>query len=88
VRRQVRLVDAIARHVVFPSVIDTSNAAFLVASKEQRRAAVWATMIHNAGPAGTVAKRDQLLPEQHQADRRRIGHKFRAESSLKPILPH
>jgi len=45
VGRQIGHVQAITGDVVFPAVIDAAQAAFLVAPKEQRGAAVRATVI-------------------------------------------
>ena len=69
-RRHVRHVDALAGDVEFPAVIDAAHPVRLVAAEKQRRAAVRAAMVHDADTAFTVAKRDQLLAEQHQAKRR------------------
>src|SRR5258708_30433538 len=44
VRRHARHVDAVAGDIVFPAMIDAADAAFLVASKKQRGAAVRAPM--------------------------------------------
>ena len=49
--------------------------ALLVAAEEQRGAAVRAAMIHHADAARAVAKRDQLLAEQHQAERRAVARR-------------
>ena len=62
--------------------------AFLVASEEQRGAAVRAAMVHHADPARAVAKRDQLLAEQHQADRRAVALEFGGLRCGNPVLPH
>ena len=36
-----------------------------------------AAVIEDADPPGTVAKRDQSLTQQHQAQRRAVSHQFR-----------
>jgi hypothetical protein len=87
-RRHARHVDAVARDVELPAVIDAADPAFLVASQEQRRAAVRAAVVHHADPACAVAKRDQLLAEQHQANRRAVGREFRGQRRRNPVMPH
>jgi len=63
VGRQIGHIEAIARDVVFPAVIDAAQATFLVAAEEQRGAAVRAAVIEHANPSGAVAKRDQPLAQ-------------------------
>ena len=87
-RLHVRHVKAAAGHLEFPTVIDTADAAFFVAAEKQRGAAVRATMIHDADPAGIIAKRDQLLAEQHQADRHPAARDFRRHQRRDPVFPH
>ncbi len=87
-RRQVRHVDAVAVGVVFPAVIDAADAAVLVASVEQRRAAVRAAMVHHADAPRAVAERDQFFPQQHQPQRIAAGHDFRRLRGRQPVLPH
>ena len=74
--------------VVFPAVVDAAQAALLVAAEEQRGAAVRAAMVHDADPAGAVAEGDQLFPEQHQANRRAVAHKFRRQRRRYPVAAH
>src|ERR1700675_1185283 len=88
VRRHARHVDAVARDVEFPAVIDAADSALLVASQKQRGAAVRAAMVHHADPACAVTKRDQLLAEQHQPDRRTVALKFGGLRGRNPVLPH
>ncbi len=87
-RRRVRHVDAIAVHVEFPAVIDAAEAVLLVAAEEQRGAAMRAAVIHDADPAGAVAKRDQPLAEQQEAQRRAVALQFRRHRRRQPVLPH
>ena len=87
-RRQARHVDAVARNVELPAVIDAADALLLVAPEEERRAAMRTTVVHHAGAAGAVAKRDELLAEQHQADRRAIAHKFGRHQRGDPVAAH
>src|SRR5215471_10967342 len=88
VRRNARHVDAAARNVELPAVIDAAQAILFIASEEQRSAAMWAAMVHHADPARTVAKADQLLAEQHQLEWWSIGHQFRRHRRRYPVLPH
>jgi hypothetical protein len=88
VRRHARHVDTVASDVVFPAVIDAADAAFLVASEEQRGAAVRTTVVHHADAALCVAKRDQLFAEQHQPDRRPVAHEFDGLCRGDPVLAH
>src|ERR1700686_4843088 len=87
-RRYVRHIEARTRNIEFPAVIDAANPTLLVAAKVQRRAAMWATMIHYSDPARAVAKCDQLLTEQHQAKRRAVARKFRRHQRGNPVFPH
>ena len=66
-------VQAIAVHVVFPAVIDTTNSALFIAAKEERGAAVRAAVIHDADAARGVAKRDQLFAKRQQPQRIAVG---------------
>ena len=43
-----RHVDALAVDVELPAMIDAAYAVFFVAADEQRRAAMWAAMVHDA----------------------------------------
>src|SRR5260370_9711298 len=56
---QVRHLQAVARRVELPAVIDAAQAALLIAAKEQGGTAMRAAVIKDADPARTVAKRDQ-----------------------------
>ena len=66
-------VDAIAVSVEFPAVIDAAHAAFLVAAKEHRRAAVRAIGIHKADVAVAVTECDQVFAQQAHAQRLAIA---------------
>ncbi len=72
-RGDVRHFEAVAIHVELPAVIDAADAVLLVTAEEQRGAAVRASVIHHANPAGGVAKRDELPLRAASAasDRRR-----------------
>ena len=83
-----RHVDAVAVDVEFPAVIDTANAALLVASEVERCAAVRAVRLDHSDFVIRVAKGDQILTEQAQAHGRaiRLGqlvgqHRRQPESS-------
>ncbi len=80
--RQVRLIEAIAVHVEFPAVISAANAVVLIAAQEQRGQTVRAQMIHDADAAAGIAERNQLLPEQHQAHLRSVGHELPRKDRL------
>src|SRR5438105_13150665 len=69
-------------------MIDAADSAFLVASEEERGAAMRAAVVHHADPAGAVAKRDQLLAKQHQPDRRAVALELRGLRGRNPVLPH
>ena len=87
-RRHVRHVDALAGDVEFPAVIDAAQPVRLVAAEKQRRAAVRAAVIHHADQTSAVAKRDQLLAEQHQTKRRAAAGDLRRHQCGNPIFPH
>ena len=67
-----RQVDAFAVGVEFPAVIDAAEAAFLVAAKEQRRAAMRAIRVDQTDSSLRVAESDQVLAEQPHAHRRAV----------------
>src|SRR5438105_8536273 len=69
-------------------MIDAADSAFLVASEEERGAAMRAAVVHHADPARAVAKRDQLLAKQHQPDRRAVALEFGGLRGRNPVLPH
>jgi hypothetical protein len=75
-RRHARHVQAVAGDIEFPAMIDAAQPPLLVASQKQRGAAMRAAVIHHADAAFAVAKRDEFLAEQHQADRRAVAHQF------------
>src|SRR6185437_11721726 len=87
-RRQVGLIDAVTVDVVFPAVIDTANAAFLIAAEEERGAAMRAAMIHDADAASRVAEGDQLFTEEHEAHRVAIGDELTGFERRQPIMAH
>ena len=87
-RRHARHVDALARRVELPAVIEAAQAAFLVAAEEQRGAAVRAAMVDHADPAGAVAEGDQLLAQQHEAHRRAVALELRGFERRHPVQPH
>src|SRR5262249_13812209 len=62
--------------------------AFLVATEEQRGAAMRAAVVHHADAAGAVAKRDQLFAQQHQAHRRAVALEFRGLRRRQPVAAH
>ena len=69
-------------------MIDAAQAMLLVTSEEQGDATVRAAVIHYANAASAVAKRDQLLSEQHQAKWRAVARELRGQAGRNPILPH
>src|SRR5262245_34871488 len=65
-------IDALASHVVFPSVVRAADTAFLVATEPERDAAVRAELVHQGVASIAVAERDQPLREELHADRRAV----------------
>ena len=65
-------IDAIAINVELPTVIDTAEAALLIAAPEQVRAPVRAVGIQNADAAMTVPERNQIFAKDAQSDRRSV----------------
>ena len=88
VRRHVGHLETVAIDVVFPAVIDAAQTVLLVAPVEEGGAAMRAAVVEHADPAGAVAKRHQLLAEQHEADGRAVGHEFGGKRRRNPVLPH
>jgi hypothetical protein len=58
VSRQIGHIEAVPDRVELPAVIDAPEAAFFVAPKEQRGAAVGAPVIQYADPPRAVTKGD------------------------------
>src|SRR3954452_4502398 len=79
VRRHARHVDAGTGDVILPTVVDAADPALFVATKEERGAAVRATMVHDADPPGAVTESDELLAEQLQTHRRAIALQLRGQ---------
>src|ERR1700721_3949428 len=86
--RQIRLIDAAAIDVVFPAVIDAADAVVLVAAEEQRGAAMRTAVVHHADAARRVAKRDQLLAEEHEAHGIAVGLQLRGFEPGQPVMAH
>ena len=86
--RHARHVDALARRVELPAVIEAADTAFLVAAEEQRGAAVRAAMIHHANAATAVAEGDQLLAQQHEPHRRSVALELRGLQRRHPVFAH
>ena len=84
----VRHVQAVARNVELPAVIDAAQPALLVAAEEQRGAAVRAAVVDHADPAGAVAEGHELLAQQHQARRRAVALELRRLQRRQPVVPH
>ena len=72
-RRHARHVDAAADHVELPAVVDAAEPALLVATVEERRAAVRAVLGDEPDLAPAVAEGDQVLAEQPHLLRRAVG---------------
>ena len=87
-RRHVGHFDAAAVDVELPAVVDAAQAAILVAAEEQAGAAVRAAVVHDAHAAGAVAKGDQPLAQQHQAQRVAIGGELARQHGRQPVLAH
>src|SRR6266700_224345 len=69
-------------------MIDAAQTAFFVAAKEQRGAAMRASMIQYANMPQAVAKSDQTLAQQHEAQWVAIGCEFRRQAGRQPVLTH
>jgi hypothetical protein len=78
----------ISGDIELPAVIDAAQPALLVASEEQRCAAMRATVVEDADPSRAVAERDEALAEQHQAQRIAVNQKLGRQAGRQPILPH
>ena len=61
---RVRHVDAVARDVKLPAVVDAANAALFVPAKEQRCAPVRAVLVHQRGGAVGVAECDERFAQE------------------------
>src|SRR6516225_7317339 len=71
-RRLVRSVQASARAIEFPAVIDAAQSVLLVAPEEQRRSTMGAMIAEQPDLARAVAKRNEVFAEQANAHRRAI----------------
>jgi hypothetical protein len=71
--RLVQLVDAAAVDSEFPTVINATQPALLVAPKKQRGAAMWTKFVEEPNPAVAVAERDEILAQQPDAHWRAVG---------------
>jgi hypothetical protein len=71
-RRFVRCIQAVSFHVIFPSVINAAETAFLIATQEERSPSMSTKLIQQAGPALAIAKGNELFPEQLDPNRRTI----------------
>ena len=67
-----RNLEACARHVELPAVIDAAQPALLVAAEKERRAAVAAIGIDKADTPRAVAEGDQVLAEEPHPHRRAV----------------
>jgi hypothetical protein len=84
-----RQVDALAGDVVLPAVVRAAQATFLVATEEQRHAAMRAELVDQADAALRVAERDQLLAEDLHPHRRAVGlGHFAGEQHRHPVAAH
>src|SRR5439155_5709105 len=84
----VHLIEAVAVDVELPAMIDAAQAGFLVASKPQRSAAVRAEFVDKADTALAVAKADQTLAQQLNANRRAVGlRKLPRKKRRNPVAP-
>ena len=71
-RRLRRHVDAITGDIELPAVVNAAQPFFLVASEEQRCAAVRAGVLDDAGGAGGDSETDHVLAQQTQSLRRTV----------------
>src|SRR6185295_15273504 len=84
----IRHVDALALDVVLPAVVHAAQAALLVATEEEVRAAVRAAWLDQADAPVRVAERDQVLSHDLDADRRAVGRGHLArERDRQPVAP-
>ena len=79
----------VAFDVDFPAVVETAQAAFLVAAERERRAPVRAVLVEHAEAAGGVAKRHQVLTQQPHAYRRTVAlGDLLGQARRYPVAPH
>jgi hypothetical protein len=69
----IRHIDAGAVHSELPAVVHAAKAGFLVPSKEQRGATMWAVVLDQADLAVAVAEGDELLAQQLHPHRIAVG---------------
>ena len=81
-----RNLDALARHVIFPAMIRTAQAAFLIAAEPQRYAAMRAKFVDQAVAPIGVPKCEQSFRQQLYAHRRAfVLRKLFGEQRRDPI---
>jgi hypothetical protein len=85
--RLARLVQATAAETVQPPVIDAPETSVLDSSKAEVRPPVGAVKTQKARPSLTVAKEDQILPQNPYGDRRSTRWKLVRESDWLPVAP-
>src|ERR1043166_3152863 len=71
-RRFRRRVEHVSFDVVFPAVVNAGQAAFFIAAKEERSAAMRAMLGQKSDASVTVAKRNQVFSEKTNSSRRAI----------------
>ncbi len=59
-----RHVYAAAIHIVFPPVVDATQAALFIAAEKERGPPVGAMLLQQTDPAGAVPKRDEVFPQE------------------------
>src|SRR4029077_13505565 len=88
IHRQVRHLKAIALGVELPAAIGAAQTRLFIAAEEQRRATVRAAMVENADLAVGVTKRDQLLAEQQEPQRRPVLRELARKTRRHPVFAH
>src|SRR6185437_5797846 len=66
-------IDALARGVELPAVVDAAETAFLVATEVQRRATMWAERVDDADLTVGIAESDEVLAEGAGTNRVAVG---------------
>ena len=88
IRTFCRCFQAFARDVKLPTMVDATKTVLFVAAVIQRCAAVGTMVLKDSDLAGCRPKGDEILPQNSQPDRRRIGLQFFRMQRGNPVLTH
>ncbi len=88
IRTFCRCFQAFARDVKLPAMVDATKTVLFVAAVIQRCAAVGTMVLKDSDLAGCRPKGDEILPQNSQPDRRRIGLQFFRMQRGNPVLTH